>query len=96
MIKDNIGFLKIPLNKLYYIEDVNDFTGFDKEALDEIAAEYEPEEIEGILSSLEWASKHPEYDFSSILPDLEHSNTDIFEYISKAYGSLKNITEKVL
>lgn len=92
---ENINFLKIPLYKLYYIEDVNDFTGFDKEALDEIIAEYEPEEIEGILNSLEWANNHPDYDFSSMLPDLNHSNADIYEYVSKAYNSFKDILEKV-
>lgn len=37
---ENIGFLKIPLYKLYYLENVNDFQGFDSDDLGELRNEY--------------------------------------------------------
>ena len=85
---ENIDYLKIPLYKLYYLKNVNDFRGFDSNDLEALRKEYSNEEITGILNSLAWASKNPSYDFSSMLPNLGHNNEDIYIYICKAYQSL--------
>lgn len=46
------------------------------------------QEIEHILASLAWAEKTPDYNFSSLLPNLRHENPDIYMYLHKVYESL--------
>ena len=86
---ENINFLKIPLYKLYYIENVEDFREFDSDDLVALKSEYSPEEVNSIVDSLAWASRNSGYDFSSLLPKLSHSNADIYKYVCKVYQSLK-------
>ena len=85
---ENIDYIKIPLYKLYYLENVKDFPGLDSANVEMFRKEYSDEEIKGILSSLAWASKNPSHDFSSMLPNLRHSNEDIYNYFCKVYQSL--------
>ncbi|MFZ6876338.1 hypothetical protein ACO0LF_30135 [Undibacterium sp. Di27W] len=84
----NINFLKIPINKLYFIDDVADFAGLSVEDLTLLQEEYDEEELKGIFEALEWATKNPKYDFLSLLPNLPHSNKDIYLFLCKIERSL--------
>lgn len=85
---DNLNFLKIPLYKLYYIKSVDDFRGLDNDDLTALRDEYSTDELKSIMNSLEWASRNPDFDFSSLLPKLGHSNTDIYRYLCTVHQSL--------
>lgn len=85
---ETMACLKIPLHKLYYIKKVSDFAGFSRDDVDALKAEYTAHEIQCILTSLAWASENPDYDFASLLPNLPHSNKDIYLYLCKAHKTL--------
>jgi hypothetical protein len=87
-MSSNINFLKIPLYKLYYISDVNAFSGLTQEDINSLKKEYDESELEGINSAIKWALQNKDYDFSSLLPNLSHSNKDIYNYICKIHASL--------
>jgi len=77
----NINYLKIPIANLYDIDDLNDFKGFKKSGLECFIGGYEKSEIDGVIEALKWAVENPDYDFSSMLPNIKHSNKDIYEYL---------------
>ena len=85
---ENTTCLKIPLYKLYYIDKVSDFAGFTRDDVDALKAEYNAQEIKCILTSLAWAAKNPTFDFTSLLPNLPHTNKDIYIYLCKAHETL--------
>jgi len=87
----NINFLKIPLHKLYYIEDLNSFTGLVNDELDSLKNEYDESEIKEIVKSVVWAKQNPNYDFSSLLPDLQYDNDEIYKYLCKIEVSLSRL-----
>jgi len=87
----NINFLRIPLNKLYYIDNVNDFSGLALQDLESLKSEYDESELKGIVESVRWATENPNYDFLSLLPNLQHSNEDIYIYICKVENSLNSL-----
>jgi len=84
----NINFLRIPIYNLYYIDDVADFAGLSVEALQSLREVYDEEELKGIFGALAWAIKNPKYNFRSLLPNLRHSNKDIYLYLCKLERSL--------
>ena len=75
-------YLRIPLYKLYYIDDINQFNGLSVSELNQLEHDYTEQELEDITNALIWAKENPEFDFSSLLPGLRHSNNDIKEYIN--------------
>jgi len=77
----NINYLKIPIANLYDIDDLNDFKGFKKSGLEYFIGGYKKSEIDGIIEALKWAVENPDYDFSSMLPHIKHSNKDIYKYL---------------
>jgi hypothetical protein len=84
----NKNFLRIPLHKLYYIDNVSDFSGFTKKDIESLKNEYDESELIGIVESVRWATQNQNYDFSSLLPNLKHSNDEIFLYLCKLDVSL--------
>ncbi len=84
----NKNFLRIPLHKLYYIDNVSDFSGFTKKDIESLKSEYDESELMGIVESVRWATQNQNYDFSSLLPNLKHSNDEIFQYLCKLDVSL--------
>jgi len=84
----NKNFLRIPLHKLYYIDNVSDFSGFTKKDIESLKSEYDESELIGIVESVRWATQNQNYDFSSLLPNLKHSNDEIFQYLCKLDVSL--------
>lgn len=86
---EDVNWLKIPLYKLYYLNNVNEFIALSEEDLNRLRKEYTDEEIQRLSAALAWASKNPDYDFSSLLPNLRHKNHDIHAYLCKVYESFK-------
>jgi len=87
----NKNFLKIPLNKLYFIDDVETFSGLSIQDLDSLRTEYDESELNEIIESIKWARQNPDFDFLSLLPNLKHSNEDIYKYLCKLEFSLSRL-----
>ena len=87
----NKNFLKIPLNKLYFIDDVETFSGLSIQDLDSLRTEYDESELNEIIESIKWARQNPDFDFLSLLPKLKHSNEDIYKYLCKLEFSLSRL-----
>jgi len=87
----NTNFLRIPLYKLYYIDDVSEFSGFTIQSLESLKCEYSESELRAIVESVNWATHNPDYDFSSLLPNLQHSNEDIYKYLCTLRDSLSSL-----
>lgn len=87
----NTNFLRIPLHKLYHIENVDTFDGLTEEDISSLRCEYTDEELSEIIKSVRWAVQNREYDFSSLLPNLNHSNEDIYKYLSRLEQSLAKL-----
>jgi len=87
-----INFLKIPLYKLYHINDVEAFIGLTERDLDSLRNEYTESELVEIIHSVQWAIQNQNYDFSSLLPNLNHSNEDIYKYLCKLECSFANLS----
>ncbi len=87
----HFSFLKIPLHKLYYIDNVDTFVGLTEKDIDSLKSEYTREELTGIVESVNWAVQNKDYDFSSLLPNLNHSNEDIYKYLQKLEQSLDKL-----
>jgi hypothetical protein len=84
-----LEFLRIPLYRLYYLADVKEADVLDSKLLLQICQDYEADEVREIISSLEWAVKHPGFDFNALLPGLKHSNSDIYFYLTKVLEKMK-------
>jgi hypothetical protein len=82
------NLLRIPLHKLYHIENVDTFYGLTEKDISSLRSEYTDEELSNIIKSVHWAVQNREYDFSSLLPNLNHSNEDIYKYLSRLEQSL--------
>lgn len=79
----NKDYLRITLHKLYYVDDLGSFSGLTAEEFASMRDEYDPDEIKSIIESVGWARENPDFDFSSLLPDLNYSNDEIYEYFCK-------------
>lgn len=77
----NENFLRIPLHKLYYIDDISNFSGLTQNELESLKDEYDESELTEITESVRWATQNQNYDFSSLLPNLKQSNDEIFRYL---------------
>jgi uncharacterized protein YpuA (DUF1002 family) len=84
----NINYLKIPLYKLYHLDNADTFTGLTEEDLNHLKTEYTESELTAIIDSVKWAIQNENYDFSSLLPNLNHSNKDIYKFLCKLDRSL--------
>jgi hypothetical protein len=77
----NINFLRIPLYKLYYIDNVYDYV-IDDQFIKAYSKAYSEQERGSILEALEWASVNADYDFKSLLPDIKFTNEEIYFYLT--------------
>ncbi len=87
----NEKFLRIPLHKLYYIDNVDDFSGLTKKDIEALKSEYDEPELIRIIESVRWATLNQDYDFASLLPNLKQSNKEIFKYLCKLDISLNGL-----
>lgn len=84
------NFIKIPLYGMYYLTDLEDFSGFDENEWTKFRAPYSGDEFEEISDAIRWAVRNPDFDFASLLPGLPHDNATIYQYFSKLAASLDN------
>lgn len=84
-------FLMIPLYKLFYIDNINDYSGFSEDDLEYLKIEYDESVLIGIVGSVRWATQNSDYDFLSLLPDLKQSNDEIFKYLCELDLSLRAV-----
>lgn len=80
----DIKFLRIPLYRLYGIRNVRTEKLFN-DSWEKFEATYSLEERTNIINVIDWAVHNPGYDFSSLLPDLKHSNEDILFYLNQLH-----------
>ncbi|MEX0731841.1 MAG: hypothetical protein WED00_18805 [Aquisalimonadaceae bacterium] len=93
MKDDQLNYLRIPLYKLNFIKNVDEFEGLKDWELSLLPNEYEPEEITSIFSALEWAKENPDFDFLSLSPELKHSSDEIYVYLCKVHASMASIMQ---
>lgn len=88
---DNIKFLRIPLYSLLYAKDINDSKLYDA-VLYSLTKKnnYTKEELDSIKKAIKWAIDNRDYDFKSIMPDIEHlSNEEIYSYLNKVFTGIE-------
>ncbi|AMB84614.1 hypothetical protein AWM79_04525 [Pseudomonas agarici] len=79
----NLNFLRIPMNLLYDLDEVESFTGLTPKQVALLTQEYSVEELKGIRQALAYAIQHPEHDFKAMLPDLPQSNAEIAKVLKQ-------------
>lgn len=84
----NLNFLRIPMNLLYDLEDIDGFLGLSSAQVERLSQEYTTVELSGIRQALAYASQHPMHDFKSLLPDLPQSNIEIAKVLERIYLSI--------
>lgn len=95
MISNHVQFLRIPLYKLNYIENIDAFSGLNDSEIKQIYIDYTSEEVESIMNALEWGVENHDFDFRSLLPDLKHSNDSIYRYIVKLQKQIQEEHDKL-
>src|SRR5437016_1015266 len=85
----NINFLRIPLNLIEHVNDVDAFQGLSAQQLAALPRDYTPDEIAAIVAALRFASDHPEFDFVSMLPGVSQPNAKIHGFLIKILNSLE-------
>jgi hypothetical protein len=87
----NINFLKIPLYKLSYIDDLSGFAGLTAKEMAALKDEYDEEELRAIIEVVKWATENPDYDFLSLDRGLRVSNQEIHKFLCKIAASLRQL-----
>jgi hypothetical protein len=83
------AFLRIPLSLIDYVDDVDAFQGLSEKQVALFQRDYEPEEVEGIVDALRFASDHPDFDFASMLPGTSASNAQMHGFLVKILHSFE-------
>jgi hypothetical protein len=83
------AFLRIPLSLIDYVDDVDAFQGLSEKQVALFQRDYEPEEVDGIVDALHFASDHPEFDFASMLPGTSASNAQMHAFLAKILHSFE-------
>ena len=69
--------LRLALYPLYYIRNIGGFAGLTEDMMRTL-----PKDTTPIIEGLKWAAEHPDFDFTSVLPNLGYSNQDICGYVT--------------
>lgn len=83
----DINFLRIPLYKLHYIDDLEHFSKLNREEMEALGSEYTEDEVVAIKDAIAWAVNNPNHNFSSMLPGIGYNNTEIYNYLCKLHSS---------
>jgi len=81
MVEQQASVLRIPLYKLLYLEEIAEEPLTNGE-LEKLSKDYTPEEIQQIVESLRWASKHPDYPFSSLVSGIKFSDREAYRFLA--------------
>jgi len=82
-------YLRIPLSLIDYVDDVDAFQGLSPQQVAVLQRDYTPEEVDGIVDALRWASDHPDFDFASMIPGSSSSNAQMRGFLAKLLHSLE-------
>lgn len=82
-MSDETTALRYPLYMLYYIDDIYKEALFSEDFVKQMGADYSVEIIDGIKTGVSWALQNPDYNFSQLLPNLNHTNEDIYYFLEK-------------
>jgi len=81
-VEEHIRWLGIPVYGLYYV------TGGERpvDAAEDLMRKWKttqtnPQYRKSMLAALEWAAQNPGFEYSKILPDLDFSNDEVFQYL---------------
>lgn len=92
--KESIKWLRIPLYRLIYEKDLEYFNGLNNDELKNNYSHFSNEELKNILEAIKWGVENPEFDFSSLLPYLNQSNKDIYNYLCIMYKQISSLAEE--
>jgi hypothetical protein len=87
----DITILQIPLYKLYYVEDCTQPVVIEPQIGQLIRKDYDQPTIDNIIDSLVWATRNPDYDYRSLLPNIRHSNEQILQYFQNLLSQLLSL-----
>lgn len=87
--EEAIKFLKIPTYKLYYLDDPADYSGLKEKEVERFEEVYSAD-AQKIRDALDWAMMNPNYDFNSLLPELNKTNEQIYDYLKKVHSTLNS------
>jgi hypothetical protein len=73
------------------MNDVDSYSGLTDDELISLKKKYPEEDVSGIIEAVDWAVNNEGYDFASMLPNLHHSNNDIYKYLCILNRSLKKL-----
>lgn len=91
----DVNTLRVPLNHLYYIDDLPAFAGLIEEEIASLKSQDETPVLKEMLLALKWAKTNPLYDFSSLLPNLMKCNEEIYGYLCKVDSSLEGLRSEI-
>ena len=60
--------IRIPLYKLYYIDNLNEFQGLTEAEINQLKSAYLPDVLAAIKKALQWGANNLKYDFKTLLP----------------------------
>ncbi len=86
----NPAYLRIVLYLLSDIGDINAFPGLSREQLASFSRDYTPDETREIVTSLQFAEAHPDYDFNSLAPHDRFSNRQLHVFLKRVLDSMAN------
>jgi len=87
----NTNFLRIPMHKLNYIDDLNSFSGLSERELELFFERYEESDVIEIKTAVKWATENKDFDFLSLaLDDIKFTNKEIYDYLCKINKSINS------
>lgn len=84
------NFIRIPMFMLHHVKNVWEFSGLTKAEWEQAAMEYSKEELLGVTDAIRWAVRNKNYDFRSLLPDIDFENEEIHYFFCKLEESMPN------
>ena len=86
---ESLADLRVPLYKLYYLDDLDDFEFCHDEAMRAVA-HYGLDRILHMIDALTWAEETPDLEWETVLPNLTHGDTAIRHYIETTRRALES------
>lgn len=83
--------LQIPLYRLIFAEDGDDLTELVLATAAGISKDYPPEEVRGIVNDLEWASRHPDFPFASLLRGITYPAAQTYAFLLAVLKRLREL-----
>ncbi len=86
-----LEILRTLLYELYFVDDLNGFSGLDDRGKLRLKALYPIRRIEKFRMALDWAMVCTDFDFCSLLPNLPYDNEQIVSYLTGLHRSIEDL-----